>query len=118
MDNSRYKFRAWDKEYEKMTITYTLDELLANAHPFHRVFQGDYIWMQFTGLTDSEGKELYDGDVFEWFKEKWQVDYGGDGSFWVLSGPKMIRLHKVFMDEIKIIGNIYEKKDEVSNDTK
>lgn len=63
--NRPIKFRAWDKEFEKMTISYTLDELFANACPLHEAVKDYYVWMQFTGLYDKNGKEIYEGDIVE-----------------------------------------------------
>ena len=111
MDNSRYKFRAWDTEYEKMTIAYTLDELLANAHPLHRVVQGDYIWRQFTNRTDSEGEEIYEGDLIElpyvWDEKYWKVELT-HGCWYLSHGDRLSLLCNFKASEIKIIGNIYE----------
>lgn len=110
------KFRAWDKEYEKMTIVYTLDELLANAHPLHKAVKDDYIWMQFTGFFDKTGKEIYEGDIVRqkkttgaMFKVIWDIQ---DGQWFVDPVDKqqgwdvdhLWRWAKVS----EVIGNIYE----------
>ena len=113
MDNSRFKFRAWDKEYEKMTITYTLDELLANVHPLHKAVKEDYIWMQFTGRKDSEGKEIYEGDLIaltpDCVENYWEVEFAY-GCWDLTHGNKILMLYNFPESEIKIIGNIYEHR--------
>ncbi len=65
------KFRAWDNELKEMdynpmipTAPYAEDESLNESINF--LNSGRSILMQYTGLKDKNGKEIYEGDILKW----------------------------------------------------
>ena len=110
------KFRAWDKKKNDWFDEDGGDlyiELNGNINfGWNGEIMDDYtdriILMQYTGRKDSEGNEIYEGDILQsehYFK--YQMVFKGD--CWRCESLKHSRLKNRFIgSNLKIIGNIYE----------
>lgn len=103
------KFRAWDGKSMFNVEQITFNEAIwgcDKGRGVSIVFQPHIILMQFTGLHDKNGKEIYEGDILCWPKYegkknqiRWVVEWNNDRAGWTDWSPR---------NEAEVIGNIYE----------
>jgi uncharacterized phage protein (TIGR01671 family) len=122
------KFRAWNKDDSNPMF----DPFISGLRFTTFVNAPSIVLMQFTGLKDKNGKEIYEGDIafvkdyFSDLCENWTdlewIDLEGEikfisGAFWICG--KVDEEIPLFVfdkdldttDHIEIIGNIYENSE-------
>jgi len=66
MKSREIKFRAWHEINKNMHPPSSMFEITTNGQIYREGFNctDDYILMQYTGLKDKNGKEIYEGDIY------------------------------------------------------
>lgn len=115
------KFRAWNKKLKKMFKIgqITIEKGSWNYEPENREYIGmslqyqpSLVLMQYTGLQDRNGKEIYEGDIIKIsghteFKSivKWE------NYCWKCGEKSLYNISTIDWANIETIGNIYENKE-------
>lgn len=114
MTNHVIKFRAWDKSIQRMAFHFSLEAALLGLR-LETNEVNDLIFMQFTGLLDKNGKEIYEGDIVKggWPKVA-VVEWLESRSGFVRSvsvHETKIPLGIELPSDLEIIGNVMENPD-------
>jgi uncharacterized phage protein (TIGR01671 family) len=112
------RFRAWDKEFKEMVQVDALvfdEQIIKATYKNGNIVKEDlknYVLMQSTGLTDKNGKEIFEGDIIDSYDVglsgiiEFRPDLGAFVST-LIEYHNFERLCNV-ANSAKIIGNIWE----------
>lgn len=124
MQNREIKFRAWDKAEKKMLVPHGLIFNPTIAAIDHGILgidvnpgSKDYEVMQYTGLKDKNGIDLYDQDIVTWDGGQYTVIFSEYDGAWILKDdrddnycPSLYarRIVRKDITDLQIIGNVWE----------
>lgn len=116
------KFRAWDKSSSKFLESRVGPRVFSTGDHFYDVApwsavlgSGSVFIMQFTGLHDKNGKEIYEGDICQYFTgEPLIVEWVQEDCSFKPKKTNGYKGHLRFDCDIEVVGNIYENGDLLS----
>lgn len=121
--NREIKFRAWDDLNKKWLLGYELPNLGGFSMMGETMAFGEYSqmlnsfsledWdnikiMQFTGLKDKNGKDIYEGDVIKNERQWGVIVYKAPAFEVTVSADQSSLYTKEWIEACEVIGNIYE----------
>lgn len=112
------KFRVWDnglmKKFVRIPFFVSSEGYVYKDNDPHGIEMSgkrsispmqNVILMQYTGLKDKNGKEIYEGDIISFLDEKWSVIYFEQyASFMLQKGNDLSNI----TSQEEIIGNIHQ----------
>lgn len=118
------KFRAWLKEEERMVSVSDISFIGQEIDKYEGDSSSGDWWgfdyielMQYTGLKDKNGNEIYEGDICKHHGHdvigKWIYD-DGFTSFVMMEGENHYFYFGIDEDRLEVIGNIYENPELLS----
>lgn len=112
------KFRTWDKKTKRMFLPEPYRHAISLNFETGMVEignGGDVIFLQYTGLKDKNGKEIYEGDILEHYcdwNDKKECCHSIYPTIWEDGGYTFphcgFLLDKKWTEKLEVIGNICE----------
>ncbi len=107
------KFKGWFESTKIMSIPFSMEDLMNGEAD---LLEGEKL-LQYTGLKDKNGVEIYEGDIVTHNGYEFSVVVFRKGAFQInniidgLTTDNHYSLGNVHLDMYKVVGNIYENEE-------
>lgn len=133
------KIRAWDKGWKEIVYSDVIHHNINFGITIHKAYkpstddtyfpiQENLTLMQFTGLYDCEGKEIWESDIIEEYGReafRYVVAWDTENAAWGYKGERKNynwahgwgESQRATLQNMKVIGNLYEHPNLLNNET-
>ncbi|RCW44239.1 YopX family protein [Paenibacillus prosopidis] len=94
------KFRAWDGKVMRQNV------VLVDGNAFKNEVRAGKP-MQYTGLKDRNGVEIYESDIIHYDNERYEVYWSEDWAMFTVKGCQVQALMR-YASYGEVVGNVYE----------
>lgn len=113
------KFRAWSKEEKTMCTKfydspYALEIGVINEYLKQPDYLKEYEYMQYIGVPDKSGKEIYEKDIvlIDGEDEYFVVEWDNDTAKFVMNSETLtVDFDNYWGYQVEVVGNVYENAD-------
>lgn len=110
-----FKFRGWNSKKQKMSEPFLFDDFDTNYFIPESWYFGDFEIMQYTGLLDKNGKEIWEGDILQLNNKTVTINsftthviFNQSSARFELEDTVFMGLDQQFTNNLEVVGNIYE----------
>lgn len=114
------KFRAWDPASKVMYPVEAInfhgrERVTVQYNPIKGFFLDDVQLMQYVGVDDKSGVEIYEGDILEiggYEEDRGVVIFNEDSTSYCVEYDNVLTpIGEFYQLELEVVGNIYENPD-------
>jgi uncharacterized phage protein (TIGR01671 family) len=118
--DKRFQLRAWhkptgtmyakvyDSDGDEVCVYFPIPDELGARGMCDK--EANFVLMQCTGLTDKDGRDIYEGDIVDIHGERFEIEEA-DACFWIHKTDYSMEMHTIIGKIDHVIGNIYENSE-------